>query len=418
MQLRLLALCVCLASAGPLGGQAVTPQVPTIQARASLVLVPALVRDKRGELIYGLGANDFALTDDGVPQQVTLLPEAVGQPIALVVVLEAGAATEASGWRPGKRELPGDRFQTLPTMVEAMVEAVPHQVAVIGFDSRPEVLQPFTAHLDRVAEAIHDFTAEDEGDHGAAILDSLGMAVELLRKQPPESRRVILLLSESRDRGSKLALDDAVRAITETNTAVYALSYSTARADVSHYARQQLPTKLSAPHKRSPSLPEDFTGQSNAAAVASAILGAMTLGVGLENPTPNPPNGCMGKPIDPADAPKSRWTQAYDCLAQLVPPLTLAKMATIAVSEGLQRNVPQTVARLTGGESFALVDADRLERDLATIANHFPNRYLLSFQPQQPHAGLHVLSLRLRDRPGQEVTARSTYWAGDAAKLQ
>jgi len=86
-------------------------------------------------------------------------------------------------------------------------------------------------------------------------------------------------------------------------------------------------------------------------------------------------------------------------------------MAAIATSDALQRNVPETVARLTGGEYFKLTDAKSLERDMAAIANHLPNRSLLSFHAQSPHPGLHVISVRLRGRPDLVVTARRSYWA-------
>jgi hypothetical protein len=36
----------------------------------------------------------------------------------------------------------------------------------------------------------------------------------------------------------------------------------------------------------------------------------------------------------------------------------------------MKENVPETVARLTGGEYFKLTDPKKLERDLATISNH------------------------------------------------
>jgi len=132
----------------------------------------------------------------------------------------------------------------------------------------------------------------------------------------------------------------------------------------------------------------------------------------MENHHPNPPTACMGKDNDPdPDAPNNKAIQAYDCLTQLVPPLALAKMAAIAATDGLKRNVPETVAHLTGGEYFKLTDARTLERSLATISNHIPNRYVLSFQPQSPHPGLHVISLSLPSYSKLSVTARTSYWA-------
>ena len=135
-------------------------------------------------------------------------------------------------------------------------------------------------------------------------------------------------------------------------------------------------------------------------------------GFKFENAYPNPPHGCMGKELDPdPDATPYKLAQFYDCLVQLAPPLGVAKMATIATAYALQRNVPETVAHLTGGEYFGLSNAKSLERDLSAMANHLPNRYVLSFHPRSPHPGLHVLAVRLPGYPNLEITARKSYWA-------
>jgi len=357
-----------------------SPDTPTISTRSTLVLVPTLARQKSGALVYDLTADDFALTDDGVSQKLTLEQDTGGEPLALVVVIEAGAATDSAGWLPESRGASVDRFHSLSTMIEAIVGGVPHRIAVVGFDSQADVLQDFTSNVDAVGKAIQDFN-DDVTDHGAAILDSLGLAVDLLRKQPPQYRRAILLLSETNDRGSQISLASALRAISDTNTAIYSVAFSSSSADTSHYAHKQLPTKR---------------GQGG--------------GITFENPDPFPASGCMGKDPSPDAAPQNKAAQAYDCLAQLAPPLAFAKMAFIAAADGLSKNIPETVARLTGGEYFKFSGAKSLERDLATISNHIPNRYMLSFQPHLPHPGLHTLTLQVKDRRGIALTARTSYW--------
>jgi hypothetical protein len=85
-------------------------------------------------------------------------------------------------------------------------------------------------------------------------------------------------------------------------------------------------------------------------------------------------------------------------------------MAVQAGMDGLKHNVPETVAELTGGEYFQFKDAKSLERDLETISNHVPNRYMLTFHPQAPHPGLHAVTLRLKSYPNLDLEARNGYW--------
>jgi VWFA-related protein len=372
-------------------GQVTVPQESPsaiFSTQTSVVIVPALVRNKSGDLLFTLTANDFVLTDDGVPQRLALEQDTGGEPLALVVVVEIGGA--------GAREF--DKLGPLAPMLESVVGNVPHKIAVVAFDSEPALVQRFTTHIDTAAEAIVNLTPGcsrqhhldncarpgsvhdlSTGDNGAAILDSLGFAVNLLRHQPLGYRRAILLVSETLDRGSHMTLEAAVRAVSNTNTTIYSIGFSTGKSEAAHYAYRELPIQP---------------------------------GGTLENAHPNPPHGCMGKDPDPdPDLSHNKLAQAYDCLTQLAPPLALAKMAAIATTDALRRNVPETVARLTGAEYFPLTDAKSLERSLGTIGNHLPNRYVLSFHPQSPHPGLHIIALHVPQYSAVEVTARNSYWA-------
>jgi VWFA-related protein len=328
---------------------------PVLSARSNLVLVPALVRTKSGELVFTLSARDFTITDDGVEEKVALEENTDDEPLALVIAVETGGG--------GARQL--DKYIHLATTIEAVVGGVPHKVAVVGFDSTPTLLQDFTADLDVVDGAIRGLTP---GNGGAAILDGLGFSIDLLRKQPPQYRRAILLLSETIDHGSHMKLDEAVREISDTNTAIYSLGFSSSKSEIEGEASK------------------------------------------LNNSEPGPPGGCMSK--DPnADADTNRAAQTWECLSEIAPPLRAAKMAVLLTMNQLRRNVSESVAQLTGGEYFRFGNIRSLEKSLLTIANHVPNRYVLSFQPQSPHPGLHSIELRLKQRHNLVVTARRSYWA-------
>ncbi len=96
MELRLTcAVLVVLAAAGvAIPAQRATPNEKSsnFTRQTTEVLVPALVQDAAGNVVYTLQAGDFALTDDGVPQELTLQQETGDEPLALVIVIEAGGA--------------------------------------------------------------------------------------------------------------------------------------------------------------------------------------------------------------------------------------------------------------------------------------------------------------------------------------
>lgn len=341
--------------------QAPAPSSGTVfRAGTTLVLVPALVRTKKGEPVFSLTANDFLLTDDDAPQKLSLEQDTDSEPLALVVAVELGGA--------GARHL--DDYRNLGSTIEALVGNVPHRVALIGFDSEPRLLEDFTPDLSATAAGLHDL---ESGDNGAAILDGLKFSVEQLQKQPPDYRRAILLLSETVDHGSRTNLEDAVRAVSDTNTVIYSFAFSSTKSAAVHEAGQ------------------------------------------FSSVEPGPPGGCFAN--DPNANPsekKGKAEKTYDCLSLLAPPLRAAKIAALLAVNSLKRNAAETVAHLTGGEYYSFKDRRSLQKDMLTVSNHVPNRYVLSFRPEAPHPGLHTLKLQLKDYPNLEITARRNYWAQDA----
>jgi VWFA-related protein len=372
LPLLLLSLAASHAQAPP------TAQNPTtFRTGTNLVLVPALVRTDKGKLVYTLTADDFTLTDDGVVQKLTLEQDTDDLPLALVIVAETGAA--------GADHLA--LYSKIGPFLDSVIGGVTHRVAVVGFDSAPALVQDFTPDLDQVRGTMNNLKPGNDGD---AIFDSLGYAVDLLRKQPASYRRAILLLSETLDHGSKMNLEDTLHAISDTNTAIYSMGFSTTKAEMKGEAK------------------------------------------GFDDPEdPGPAGGCMSRPKkttaddDDADDDKpyngrdtetpparqqSAAAQAYDCASLLAPPLRAAKMLAIAALNGMHRNVPESVAQLTGGEYYKFENEKNFDRGLITISNHIPNRYVLSFTPQSPHPGLHAIKLQVRDYAKLQVTARRSYW--------
>ncbi len=343
-------------------------QVTALSVRSNLVLVPALVKTKGGELVFALTADDFTLTDNGVPQPLLLEPDTDLQPVALAIIVQTGGG--------GASHL-GD-YRDLDAVLDAVVGNVPHRVAVITFDSTPRLVTDFNPDTDVAIRTVRNL---QEGGPGAAILDALNFGINLLRQQPAEYRRAVLLFSETIDDGSQTSFEEAIRTVDDTNTAIYSFGFSSTKIAVKHEG-SKLPRPGGTPY----------------------------------SDEPYAKGGCMSRdPGADPDAHGSRSVQALDCASDLIPPLRLGRMAYLAAKDGLQRNVPESVAQLTGGEYFAFKDGKTLSRHLITISNDAPNYYVLSFHPQSPLPGLHALSLKLKDRPELQVSARNSYWVDGVA---
>jgi len=193
---------------------------PTFRTQSNVVLVPALVRDKAGDVVYGLQAKDFIIEDDGVAQAVHLDEAAESEPISLVVAVQCG--------RRADFELP--RMHGLAAMLEPLMEQPGTKVAIIAFDSQVHAVENFTSDE---SEATRDLAGIQPGDGGAAVLDAVSYSVKLLDGVPKDRKRVLLLISETRDHGSHSAkISDVIKAIGNSNTVVYTLAFSPSKSNV------------------------------------------------------------------------------------------------------------------------------------------------------------------------------------------
>ena len=319
--LRVLLFALLAAASAPAQD---TPAQDTIHTQSNVVIVPALVKNAKGEAVYGLGARDFVVEDDGVEQAVRLDEATEGSMMSLVIAIQRG--------RRANYEFP--RIRGLSAMVDPIVETGLGRVAVVEFDSQAELIQDFSGNPDKTAETLN---ALQPGDGGAAILDAVDYSVKLLEKAPRERQRVLLLISETSDHGSHEAkVEDVVAEIGQSNTAVYALAFSPSRSNVLDTMRGNNMAEM--------------------------------------HPSPD-----------------------------LLAPLILAAQA-------MRKNIPGTVAAMTGGEYELFATKTNFEARMIDFTNHLHSRYLLSIEPKNPHAGLHQIRVRLRDPGDRAVLARSRYW--------
>jgi tight adherence protein B len=94
------------------------------------------------------------------------------------------------------------------------------QLAVIAFGSKPLTLSPFsTAALD-ATESLSGMTADKV--QGTALYDAIVVAARQLKGNELPGR-VIVVLTDGADKGSKHSIDDAIAAARDANAAIYAI---------------------------------------------------------------------------------------------------------------------------------------------------------------------------------------------------
>jgi VWFA-related protein len=195
------------------------PQETTLRSQANVVLIPALVKDQQGEVVYGLQASDFIIDDDGVEQAVRLDEAPEGQPISLVVALQTG--------RRAYYEFP--RMQGLKSMLDPLFAQGTARIALVEFDSQVNLAQDFTSDSSLISGGLDNLR---QGNGKAAILDAVSYSIKMLSDEPEGRLRVLLLISETRDHGSITKIQNSVAAIGHANAVMYALVFSPSLSNV------------------------------------------------------------------------------------------------------------------------------------------------------------------------------------------
>jgi hypothetical protein len=131
-----------------------TPET-TIRVQTSEVLVPTLVQLPSGEIVYGLGPRDFQLLDNGVQQQLHVDDDLDNEPVSVVVAVEKGRMAA----------LEFDKINRLAPLIDLFLGDGSSEAAFVSFDSKPELVVPFTRDADRLGHALRRL---EPGDGGAA----------------------------------------------------------------------------------------------------------------------------------------------------------------------------------------------------------------------------------------------------------
>lgn len=197
--------------------------------------MPALVRDKSGDLVYGLQAKDFILEDNGLAQSLHLDQPEDPEPLSIIVAIETG--------RKAEHEFP--RIRGLSSMLNPILEEPGTEIALVTFDSQIQLLQDFTSDGNLIEQKLDHLRP---GDDGAIVLDTVNYCLGLLNKVPEGRQRVLLLISETRDHGSKVArIEHVVTLAGNSNTTIYSLIFSPSRTSAHRRLRGQDPEDVGGP---------------------------------------------------------------------------------------------------------------------------------------------------------------------------
>ncbi|MGH9450657.1 MAG: VWA domain-containing protein [Terriglobia bacterium] len=208
-----------------------------LKVQTEVVNVYAVVTGKHGSVIPDLTKNDFELTDDGVPQPITYFSRATDTPLTLGIMVDTSPSQA--------RVLPIEQAQATSFLREVMR---PKDLAfVLHFDLTVELLQDFTPSVPSLVQAIGEteinagvqaplpstFPSAQQGY--THLYDAVWLACSRQLMANQTGRKVLILLTDGQDEGSKETLDSAIKAAQKADVMIYSIDIVD-RSMYGHYA--------------------------------------------------------------------------------------------------------------------------------------------------------------------------------------
>jgi VWFA-related protein len=194
-------------------------QEPRFNARVHEVIVPVSVMKKSGKPVENLVSDDFLVLNDGKPQVARLISQdSEPLPIHGVIVLQID-----SGSQPALAKIKKTASIISSYITNDMETGSPSLAAVVTVADEVRIAQDFTSDPNK----LEDTFAKVSASGGAArLLDGVSLACDLLTARREAARRVIVLISESRDFQSKTHFAEVVLKAQRSEVVIYAISYS------------------------------------------------------------------------------------------------------------------------------------------------------------------------------------------------
>lgn len=344
--------------------RAQTPAIPSpdspefgapIKVTVNNLVAPVLVTDRNGNIIDGLQPPQFHLYDNGIEQNIHV--DSAYEPISMVVAIEKSARVEAV--------LP--QLHKLGILLTE-ITGKEGEAAVTTFDCRLATPQDFTTDNDKIKVAISNIKA---GCTGTRLIDAVEQGVFMLRRRPSTNRRVLLLVSETRDEGSAARLKEVMINATLQNVQIYAVDIS------------QLSVRLNQKQDDPRPIPYDPAAQDFPMGQAATPT-TMEQNYGMQN-----------------------RVQAIPLLKEI-----------FIDTKGLFVKDPSTqFANATGGHQFVFMREKGLEEAVQRISQEVHSQYLVSYAPSNAgEGGYHTIAVNIDREPGYICKTRPGYWTGGGAQ--
>jgi VWFA-related protein len=187
-----------------------------IKVNVEEVVLAVTVRDpKSGKFVSNLDANEFRVLDEGKPQRIKLFNHTEKQPIVVGFLVDQSSDVRIH-W---------DKFrEAIKELIWSLIPGDPkYSGYLIQYNTKAELLVNTTTDSDKLSSVVDKM----KPSAGAALYDAIYRACtdrSLVKGEPYEPRRVIIIIGDGRDNSSEKTLGEVLELAKRKQVTIYAMS--------------------------------------------------------------------------------------------------------------------------------------------------------------------------------------------------
>jgi Ca-activated chloride channel family protein len=182
-------------------------QEPTFKVDVRLVNIFVNVTDSNGAIVGGLTRDDFSVTEDGRPQQISVFERQSELPLNMTLAIDTSGSV--------RKDLV-EEADAAHRFVHAILRAQ-DQMSLLQFATDVKELSPFTnkaSQIDRGLNQLHS-------DYATALYDAILLGSEGLARK--DGRRVLVLVSDGGDTAKSTTYQQALESALRHEVMIYSI---------------------------------------------------------------------------------------------------------------------------------------------------------------------------------------------------
>jgi VWFA-related protein len=193
------------------------PQAPSIKVQVNEVIVPVTVTDYRNRFISNLDKSDFKIYENGREQKIAYFSRERDQPVVVGLVLDLSSFSRVH-WK-NFQEAASELMWTLL----ADERAKKYSAFLVTYSTDAELAVNTTNDPSLIVEKIRKLRPGG----GSAMYDAIRLAItkhKLIKGEPLEPRRVLIVVGSGNDSASKYTVDQTIELAQRNLVTIYAVS--------------------------------------------------------------------------------------------------------------------------------------------------------------------------------------------------